>query len=386
MKKVNLTPEEIQRYSRHLLIPHVSIEGQEKLKSAKVLIVGAGGLGSPLGMYLAAVGVGSIGLVDFDVVEFNNLQRQVLYSTEDVGKPKVEKAKERLKGINDQIEIKTHKIRLTSENAMEIIRDYDIVVDGTDNFPTRYLINDASILSGKPNVYGSIYRFDGQVSVFDGRSGPCYRCLFPEPPPPGLVPTCEEGGVLGILPGIIGNLQALEVVKLIIGKGTPLIGKLLLFDGLRMEFRELKFKKNSTCPVCGDHPEITELIDYEEFCGSPLRSPLSKGGKEGGFETTPEELKKRMDQGVKIKILDVRENHEYKICRIDGSQLIPLGELSHRLSDLDSNLEIVVHCHYESRSVEAVKILRENGFQNVKWLKGGIDAWSEKIDSSVPRY
>jgi adenylyltransferase/sulfurtransferase len=381
-----LTKEEIERYSRHLLIPQVSIDGQEKLKSAKVLIVGAGGLGSPLGMYLAAAGVGSIGLVDFDVVEFSNLQRQVLYSAEDVGKPKVEKAKERLKGINDQIEIKTHEIRLTSENAMEIIRKYDIVVDGTDNFPTRYLVNDASILSGKPNVYGSIFRFDGQVSVFDGKSGPCYRCLYPEPPPPGLVPGCEEGGVLGILPGIIGNLQALEVVKLIIGRGTPLIGKLLLFDGLRMEFRELKFRKKSDCPVCGANPTLTELIDYDEFCGIGQKIPLNPPLLKGDWETTPQELKKRLDQGVKIKILDVREPHEYEICKIDGSQLIPLGELPHRLNDLDSNLEIVVHCHYESRSVEAVRILREKGFQNVKWLIGGIDAWSEKVDSSIPRY
>ncbi|MCH7760097.1 molybdopterin-synthase adenylyltransferase MoeB [candidate division TA06 bacterium] len=385
-----LTNEEIQRYSRHLIMPEVGVAGQEKLKAAKVILVGTGGLGSPLGLYLAAAGVGRMGLVDFDVVDFSNLQRQILFSTEDVGKSKIERAKVRLQGINNQIEIKTYETRFTSENALEIMKDYDIVVDGTDNFPTRYLVNDACVLSGKPNVYGSIFRFEGQVSVFDAKRGPCYRCLYPEPPPPGLVPSCAEGGVLGVLPGVIGNLQALEVIKLILGNGKPLIGRLLLFDALRMEFRELKLQKNPDCPICGDHPIITQLIDYEEFCGVDSEIPLSpsllKGEQKGEWEITAEELKERIDRGEEIEILDVREPHEYEICRIEGSHLIPLGQIPHRVSELDTADTIVAHCHRGIRSAEAVKILRGLGFQKVKSLQGGIDAWSEKVDPSVPRY
>ena len=392
MKKTNLTPEEIQRYSRHLVIPEVGVEGQERLKASKVLIVGTGGLGSPVGIYLAAAGIGRLGLVDFDAVEFSNLHRQVLYSTKDVGKSKIESAKKRLKGINDKIEIITHETRLTSENALEIIKDYDIIVDGTDNFPTRYLVNDACVLSEKPNVYGSIYRFEGQVSVFDAKRGPCYRCLYLEPPPSGLFATCEEGGVLGVLPGIIGNLQAMEVIKLILfpvlsgvnsqHPTNSLIGRLLLFNGLRMEFREVKIQKNPDCPICGKNPTILELMDYEDFCGVGSTGILPVDE----WEITVEELKRKLDRGEKIKLLDVREPYENEICCLKGSSLIPLRELPDRIGDLDSTENIVVYCHRGNRSLDAVRYLRGRGFRNVKNLKGGIDVWSLKIDPTVPRY
>jgi molybdopterin/thiamine biosynthesis adenylyltransferase/rhodanese-related sulfurtransferase len=383
IEDVRLSKEEIRRYSRHLIMPEVGMEGQRKLKRASVLLVGAGGLGSPLAMYLAAAGVGRIGIVDFDVVDFSNLQRQIAYSTADIGKPKLEAAKERITGINPNVHVETYEKQLTSENALEILKDYDVIIDGTDNFPTRYLVNDASVLLGKPNVYGSIFRFEGQASVFYAKEGPCYRCLYPEPPPPGLVPSCAEGGVLGVLPGIVGTIQATEAIKLIIGKGDPLIGRLLLFDALTMKFRELKLRKNSACPVCGDKPTIHELIDYEAFCGI---TPQPRDGESlRQWEITPEELKTKLDNKEDVFILDVREPHEYEICNLDG-YLIPLGELPNRMNELDSSRDIVVHCHIGSRSQRAVEFLREAGFKKIKNLVGGIEAWSERIDPSVPRY
>lgn len=379
--KSTLSPEEIQRYSRHLSIPEVGVRGQEKLKGGKILIVGTGGLGSPAGIYLAAAGIGKIGLVDYDVVDFTNLHRQVLFTTEDVGQSKIKRAKERLQGINNQIEIVTHETRLTSENALEIIHDYDIIVDGTDNFPSRYLVNDACVLSGKPNVYGSIYRFDGEVSVFDGRRGPCYRCLHPIPPPVGLFPSCEEGGVLGVLPGIIGNLQAFEVIKLILGEGKSLKGRLLLFDGLEMEFRELKLEKNPDCPLCGDRPTITKLIDYEDFCGLSRTVQLNTPIED--WAITPKELKERLDREEKIKILDVREPYEYEISRMEGSFLIPLRQLSQRHKELKMEDFIIVHCNTGPRSIEAVQFLISRGFQKIKYLKGGIRAWTKFVEPSL---
>lgn len=378
-----LSKQEILRYSRHLIMPEVGMEGQLKLKQAKVLLIGAGGLGAPLGLYLAAAGVGKLGLVDFDVVDFTNLQRQVTFSSTDVGRPKLAAAKERLSGLNPEIQIDTYETKLTSQNALDILREYDIVVDGTDNFPTRYLVNDACVLLGKPNVYGSIFRFEGQATIFGHPGGPCYRCLYPEPPPPGLVPSCAEGGVLGVLPGIVGAIQAMETIKLILGSGDHLVGRLLVFDALAMRFRELKLRKNPECPVCGEHRTITELIDYEEFCG--IRGEEAPAPQAQVPEIAPRELKARLDRGDNVFILDVREPHEYKICNLSG-YLIPLGELARRAHELDSSREIVAHCRSGKRSAEAVEFLRKAGFRKVWNLKGGILAWSDEVDPSVPKY
>ncbi|MEM1948752.1 MAG: molybdopterin-synthase adenylyltransferase MoeB [Candidatus Caldarchaeum sp.] len=375
----SLSLEEIRRYGRHLIIPEVGLAGQKKLKAARVLVVGAGGLGSPISLYLAAAGVGHIGIVDFDVVDESNLQRQIIYTTKDVKKPKLQAAKERLTAMNPYIEVETYETRLTSENALDIIKNYDIVVDGTDNFPTRYLVNDACALLGKPNVYGSIFRFDGQVSVFDARRGPCYRCLYPEPPPPGLVPSCAEGGVLGVLPGVVGALQAMETIKLIVGIGDPLIGRLLLFDGLHMSFTELKVRKDPNCKLCGQNPTIRELIDYEAFCGV---SP----SQDTGMHITPEELHGKLQKGEKIFLLDVREPVEYEICHLENAVLIPLSKLPEKVNQLSLTDEIVVYCHTGVRSSMAVKLLRDLGFRRVRNLAGGIDAWAERIDPEMPRY
>jgi len=379
----SLTNEEILRYSRHLIMPEVGMEGQLKLKGAKVLLIGTGGLGAPLGLYLTAAGIGNIGLVDFDVVDFTNLQRQVTFGTSDVGKPKTEAAKARLNNLNPDVEITSYETKLTSENALELFKDYDVIVDGTDNFPTRYLVNDACILLGKPNVYGSIFRFEGQATVFGMPDGPCYRCLYPEPPPPGLVPSCAEGGVLGVLPGIIGSLQALETIKLILGRGDSLVGRLLLFDALTLKFRELRLRKNSNCAICGAHRKIHKLIDYNEFCGV-------RGEEEPEMdlhvpEITARELKDRLDRGDEVFILDVREPHEYQICNLKG-HLIPLGELPRRVHELDSSHEIVAHCRSGKRSAQAVDFLRRAGFRKVQNLRGGILSWSTEVDPSVARY
>ncbi len=382
---VALSKEEILRYSRHLIMPEVGMDGQLKLKQAKVLLIGTGGLGSPLGLYLAAAGVGRIGLVDFDVVDFTNLQRQIIHATKDVGRKKLDSAIEAMADLNPHIQLDRHEVALTSENAMAILKDYDIVVDGTDNFPTRYLVNDACVLSGKPNVYGSIFRFEGQATVFAYPGGPCYRCLYPEPPPPGLVPSCAEGGVLGILPGLIGVVQATETVKLILGAGDLLVGRLMLYDALAMRFRELKLRRNPECPVCGDHPTVRELIDYHQFCGVPQHEPAPPPGLAEG-EIDPVEVKARQDRGDRFTLIDVREPHEYQICRIPGARLIPLGELPRRVHELDSADEIVAHCKSGIRSAKAVDFLKQAGFRKVKNMKGGILAWSDRVDSSVPKY
>jgi molybdopterin/thiamine biosynthesis adenylyltransferase/rhodanese-related sulfurtransferase len=381
---VSLSKEEILRYSRHLIMPEVGMEGQLKLKQAQVLLIGSGGLGAPLGLYLAAAGVGRLGLVDFDVVDFTNLQRQITFTTEDVGRKKSEAARERLSRMNPQIQIEAFETMLTSANALDLFKDFDIIVDGTDNFPTRYLVNDACVLLGKPNVYGSIFRFEGQATVFGYPGGPCYRCLYPEPPPPGLVPSCAEGGVLGVLPGIIGSIQAMETIKLILGAGEPLVGRLLLFDALGMRFRELKLHKNPACPICGEHRTITKLIDYEEFCG--IRGEETPVAVTTGIpEVTPRELKARLDRGDNLYILDVREPHEYQICNLKG-HLIPLGDLPKRVNELDSSLEIVAHCRSGKRSADAVEFLQKAGFRKIWNLKGGILAWSDEVDPSVPKY
>ena len=439
---IELSNEEIARYSRHLIMPEVALEGQKQLKAAKVLTVGTGGLGSPLALYLAAAGVGTIGIVDFDVVDESNLQRQIIHgtsdlgrlklesaretiedinpnvnveafgeplssenaleifedfdvvdesnlqrqiihSTSDVGRPKVQSAYEKIKDINPNVEVRVHEEALTSENALEIFEDYDVIVDGTDNFPTRYLVNDACVLLGKPNVYGSIFRFEGQASVFFAEEGPCYRCLYPEPPPPGLVPSCAEGGVLGILPGAIGTIQATETAKLILGIGEPLIGRLLLYDALSMRFREMKLRKDPDCPVCGENPTVTELIDYQEFCGIPQANAAEQ--ENGVPEITVGELKSKLDNNEDVNVLDVREPHEYEVANI-GVRLIPLGELPQRLVELDQDEYFVVHCKTGGRSAKAVKLLQDAGFQNVYNVKGGITAWSEEIDPSVPKY
>ncbi len=377
-----LSSEEIQRYSRHLLLPEVGLEGQKRLKAASVLLIGAGGLGSPLALYLAAAGVGRIGIVDFDNVDHSNLQRQILHGTKDVGRSKLQSARDRLADINPHVTVETYETALTSENALQLFADYDVIADGTDNFPTRYLVNDACVLSGKPNAYGSIFRFEGQASVFYAEEGPCYRCLYPEPPPPGLVPSCAEGGVLGILPGVIGVIQATETVKLILKQGEPLIGRLLLFDALRMKFREMRLRKDPNCPVCGPNATIKELIDYKQFCG--IEPPRTE--EKIVNDITVDELKRRFDRGDRPFILDVREPHEYQICRLDGSVLIPLGQLQARLSELDPEQEIVVHCKLGGRSAKAADLLRASGFRNVKNLIGGIDMWAQKIDSRMPRY
>ncbi len=380
-----LSPNEVARYSRHLIMPEVGMEGQQRLKASSVLLIGAGGLGSPLGLYLAAAGVGRIGLVDFDVVDFSNLQRQVLHGTPDVGRSKLQSAREKLNAINPEVRIDLYETKLTSANAFSIFAPYDIIIDGTDNFPTRYLVNDACVLLKKPNVYGSIFRFDGQASVFAPPKGPCYRCLYPEPPPPGEVPSCAEGGVLGILPGLIGCIQATEAVKLILGKGTPLIGRLLLYDALEMRFQEFKVRRNPKCPLCGEHPTIKGLIDYEQFCG--VRGQEALAPQPVGFvEMTVEELKSRLDHGESVFILDVRNPPEYEICRIPGSTLLPLPELAQRLGELDPQREMVVHCKSGMRSAKAIDFLRQRGFTKLKNLKGGILAWAEQIDPSMPKY
>jgi adenylyltransferase/sulfurtransferase len=378
-----LSQQEILRYSRHLIMPEVGMEGQLKLKAAKVLLIGTGGLGAPLGLYLTAAGVGHIGLVDFDVVDFTNLQRQVTFGTRDVGRKKLEAARDRLQDLNSEVEFVLHEAKLSSENALEILRGYDVIVDGTDNFPTRYLVNDACVLLGKPNVYGSIFRFEGQATVFALPEGPCYRCLYPEPPPPGLVPSCAEGGVLGVLPGIVGSIQANETIKLIIGKGEVLKGRLVVFDALKMSFRELRLRQNPDCPVCGTHPTIRKLIDYYEFCG--IRGQEAQPPSLAVPEIEPTELKRRLDAGEEVFILDVREPHEYQICNLKG-YLIPLGDLPKRVSELDSARTIVAHCRSGVRSAQAVEFLQKAGFRKVSNLKGGILAWSEKVDPSVPKY
>ena len=382
---MDLSNQEITRYSRHLIMPEVGIEGQKKLKNARVLCIGAGGLGSPLALYLTAAGIGTLGIVDFDVVDFSNLQRQVIHSEKTVGTSKVESARDRLLELNSDTNIVTYSEMLNSDNAMEIMKDYDVVVDGTDSFATRYLTNDACVFLGIPNVYGSIFRFEGQVSVFDARRGPCYRCLYPEPPPSGLVPTCEEGGVLGILPGIVGTMQASEVVKLIIGKGQPLIGRLLYIDVLSMEPRIFRLRKDPDCPVCGENATITELIDYEEFCGIG-RGEGSEEEKPRVEEITVEEFSTIRENKADFVLIDVREPHEYEICSIEGSRLIPLGELKNRTDELNPKDHIVVHCHHGGRSMKAATLLAEQGFSKVKNLKGGIDEWAEKYDSDMVRY
>jgi molybdopterin/thiamine biosynthesis adenylyltransferase/rhodanese-related sulfurtransferase len=380
---VELSNDEIARYSRHLIMPEVALDGQKKLKAAKVLTVGTGGLGSPLALYLAAAGIGTIGIVDFDVVDESNLQRQIIHGTSDIGRPKVASARDKIEDINPNVEVVVHEEALTSENALSIFAEYDVIVDGTDNFPTRYLVNDACVLLGKPNVYGSIFRFEGQASVFWAEEGPCYRCLYPEPPPPGLVPSCAEGGVLGILPGAIGVVQATEAVKLILGIGEPLIGRLMLYDALGMSFREMKLRKDPNCPICGENPTVTELIDYEEFCGIPQANAVAQ--EHGVPEITVRELKQKMDAGEDINVLDVREPHEYEVANI-GVKLVPLGELPRRLAEFDQNENFAIHCKTGGRSAKAVKLLQDAGFENVYNVKGGITAWSEEIDPSVPKY
>ena len=383
-----LSNDEVKRYSRHLIMPEVGVEGQEKLKKGSVLCIGAGGLGSPAALYLAAAGVGTIGIVDFDVVDYSNLQRQVIHSTSDVGRSKLASAKDRLLGLNPHIKIDTYETALSSKNALELFRPYDVILDGTDNFPTRYLVNDACVILGKPNAYGSIFRFEGQASVFATKNGPCYRCLYPEPPPPGLVPSCAEGGVLGVLPGIIGTIQATEAVKLIMGIGEPLIGRFLIYDALRMKFRELKLKKDPDCPVCGTHPTVRELIDYEQFCGVAPSAPeaVVTAAQDNETETTVTELKKKMDAKDDFFLLDVREPNEFQIGRIPGSTLIPLGEVPQRVNEIPRDKEIIVHCKMGGRSAKAATFLRQQGFKNVKNLTGGILAWSDKVDPSVPKY
>ena len=378
-----LSNEEIARYSRHLIMPEVGMTGQRKLKAASVLMIGTGGLGAPLGMYLSAAGVGRLGLVDFDVVDASNLQRQIIHGTKDVGRPKIASARDRIHDINPHVEIEAHEMKLTSENALRLFANYDVIVDGTDNFPTRYLVNDASVLTGKPNVYGSIFRFEGQASVFWAERGPCYRCLYPEPPPPGLVPSCAEGGVLGVLPGIIGAIQANETIKIILGAPDIMVNRLLLFDAWRMRFRELKLRKNPDCPVCGNHPTIKKLIDYEQFCGIAPQAETETTME----EITVTELKQRMDQGDDLQIIDVREPHEFDIGRIPNSTLIPLGQVLNRQNEIDPNRETVVHCKMGGRSARAIEALQRSGFTGrLMNLRGGILAWSNEVDPSVPKY
>ena len=380
-----LNSSELARYARHIILPEVGVEGQQKLKAARVLCVGTGGLGSPLAFYLAAAGVGTLGLVDFDVVDASNLQRQILHSTRDVGRKKLDSAEEKLVALNPALNVVKHETMLTSANALEILRDYDVVADGTDNFPTRYLVNDACVLSGKPNVYGSVFRFEGQASVFATSQGPCYRCLYPDPPPPGAVPSCAEGGVLGILPGLIGVIQATEAIKLILGKGEPLIGRLLLVDALTMRFRELKLRKNPACPVCGEHPTVTQLTDYQQFCGLAPEISQEKQLKNGIPQMDVKELKQRLDAGDDLFILDVREPYEYQIANIGGT-LIPMNAVPQRLAEIDRNREIVVQCRSGGRSQSVAEFLAGKGYPNVKNLAGGILAWADQIDPKVQKY
>jgi adenylyltransferase/sulfurtransferase len=384
-----LSNDEVRRYSRHLIMPEVGVDGQRKLKAAKVLCVGAGGLGSPAALYLTAAGVGTLGLVDFDVVDMSNLQRQILYDTSDVGHPKLASARRRLTRLNPDVTVVEHETPLTSANALDIVRQYDLVVDGADNFPTRYLVNDACVLTGRPNVYGSIFRFDGQASVFATKGGPCYRCLYPEPPPPGLVPSCAEGGVLGVLPGLIGTIQATEAIKLILGTGESLAGRLLLFDALSMSVRTMKLRRDPGCPICGDHPTIKALIDYEQFCGVPALTQAAAPQPAAGGDTTVEQLKARLDRHEPVWILDVREPREFEICRIPGSTLIPLGELPKRLTEIPQGPDapdVVVHCKMGGRSAKAVALLKEQGFTRVSNLAGGILAWIDRVDPTQPKY
>lgn len=380
---VTFDREEIQRYSRHLILPEVAMAGQKKLKAASVLLIGTGGLGSPLAMYLAAAGVGRLGLVDFDVVDASNLQRQVIHSTVYVGRPKLESAKNFIAGVNPHVQVETYETRFSAENALAIARDYDIIIDGTDNFPTRYLVNDVCVLLRKPNVYGSIFRFEGQASVFWAEQGPCYRCLYPEPPPPGLVPSCAEGGVLGVLPGIIGTIQANEALKLILGAGEPLVGRLLLFDALAMRFREMKLRKDPDCPVCGVAPTITALIDYEQFCGMPVVSD-ERGGSHS-FDISATELARKL-QTEAIYLLDVREPYEFEICALPGAHLVPLAQLPERLAEIDGSRPIVAYCRTGKRSAQAVTLLHQAGYPSAKNLAGGLHAWSEEVDATVPKY
>jgi adenylyltransferase/sulfurtransferase len=381
-----LSREEIARYSRHLILPEVGMDGQRKLKAASILLIGAGGLGSPLGLYLAAAGVGRLGLVDFDVVDHSNLQRQIIHGTKDVGRPKLHSARDRLADVNPHVQIDTYETTLRSDNALELCADYDVIIDGTDNFPTRYLANDVSVMLGKPNVYGSIFRFEGQASVFYAKAGgPCYRCLYPEPPPPGLVPSCAEGGVLGILPGIVGLIQAAEAIKLILGEGESLIGRLLLFNALDMEFREFRLRRHPDCPLCGDHPTIHELMDYEQFCGV---LPQSEPSAAVDWDITATELKERLDRGDPVTLIDVRDPHEWQICNLEsyGATLMPLGQFASRLHELDSADDIVVHCKVGGRSAEAYEMLKQAGFGRIKNLKGGIVAWAHEVDPTLPTY
>ena len=380
-----LTPDDLSRYSRHLILPEVGMEGPRRLKAAKVLCVGTGGLGSPLAFYLAAAGIGTLGLVDFDVVDASNLQRQIIHSTKDIGRKKLDSAEEKLKALNPAMNVVKHETMLTSANALEILKDYDVVADGTDNFPTRYLVNDACVLLGKPNAYGSIFRFEGQCSVFAAEDGPCYRCLYPEPPPPGLVPSCAEGGVLGILPGLVGVMQATEVIKLILGKGEPLVGRLLLIDALNMRFRELKLRKNPDCPVCGVNPTVTQLIDYQQFCGITAAAQQEANLKNGIPQITVQELKRRIDAGEDVQLIDVREPWEAQIAQI-GGKLIPQNDVPNRLGEIDREREVVVHCKGGGRSQRIAEFLRQQGYERVANLAGGIGAWSNDIDPSVPKY
>ncbi len=380
-----LTRDDLARYSRHLLLPEVGEEGQRRLKAARVLCVGTGGLGSPLALYLAAAGVGTLGLVDFDVVDASNLQRQIIHSTADIGRKKLDSAAEKLAALNPDLNIVKHDTLLSSANALDILKDYDVIADGTDNFPTRYLVNDACVLLGKPNAYGSIFRFEGQASVFATKDGPCYRCLYPEPPPPGLVPSCAEGGVLGILPGLVGVIQATETIKLILGKGSTLAGRLLLVDALNMRFRELKLHKNPDCPVCGTHPTVTKLIDYQQFCGIQPAAKEGTSVKNGIPQITVTELKQRMDAGEDLFILDVREPFEYQIANI-GGKLIPQGEVPQRLNEIDRDREIIVHCKGGGRSQRIAEFLQQSGYPKVANVAGGISAWSNEVDPKVPKY
>src|SRR5215469_603350 len=386
LQNIDFSNDEIARYSRHLIMPEVTLEGQKKLKAASILCIGSGGLGSSIALYLAAAGIGRLGLVVYDVVDFSNLQRQILHGTDDVGRKKLNSAKDRIKAVNPNVKVELHDMLFRSENALPLVQDYDIIIDGTDNFPTRYLSNDACVLSRKPNVYGSIFRFDGQCTVFAPHlGGPCYRCMFPEPPPPGMVPSCAEGGVLGVLPGIIGVMQAIEAIKLIIGIGDPLIGRLVNFDALKLRFREFKIRKDPDCPICGDHPTIHELIDYDQFCGIPQAD--AEAARELDVPTiTATELKTKIDRKEKFVLVDVREPFEYDICNIPGSKLIPLGELPARLSELDSADDIVLHCKVGARSAKALRVLQEAGFRKLSNLRGGIDAWADEVDPSVPKY
>ena len=391
-----LTADEVRRYSRHLILPEVGMDGQRALKAAKVLCIGAGGLGSPAAMYLAAAGVGTIGLVDFDVVDLSNLQRQLLHGTPDVGRSKLASARERIYALNPNVHVETYEVALSSANALDLFRPYDVILDGTDNFPTRYLVNDACVLLGKPNAYGSIFRFEGQASVFSTKGGPCYRCLYPEPPPPGLVPSCAEAGVLGVLPGIIGTIQATEAIKLILGTGEPLIGRFLIYDALRMRFREMKLRRDAECPVCGDHPSVTELIDYEQFCGvqsgvTSAPAPDAQGSPEdplapGATEITPRQLKAALDRHEALVIVDVREPQEYQIAKIAGSQLIPLGEIPQRYGEINRDRIVVCQCRSGIRSAKAAAFLRSAGFPRVLNLTGGILRWSDEVDPSQPKY